>query len=79
MPYVFTFPKYHQPTYTIYSTTHLFLQQMYSYHLQNVHNNFYYDTNGIECNSATVTEEIEKVDFEARKIAYEYLKLYTKL
>ena len=25
------------------------------------------------------TEEIEKVDFEARKIAYEYLKLYTKL
>ena len=33
----------------------------------------------IECNSATVTEEIEKVDFEARKITYEYLKLYTKL
>lgn len=33
----------------------------------------------IECNSATVTEKIEKVDFEARKIAYEYLKLYTKL
>lgn len=33
----------------------------------------------IECNSATITEKIEKVDFEARKIAYEYLKLYTKL
>lgn len=33
----------------------------------------------IECNSVAVTEKIEKVDFEARKIAYEYLKLYTKL
>ena len=33
----------------------------------------------IEHSSAVVTEKIEKVDFEARKIAYEYLKLYTKL
>lgn len=33
----------------------------------------------IECNSAAITDKIEKIDFEARKVAYEYLKLYTRL
>lgn len=32
-----------------------------------------------ECCSASVANAIEKVDFEARKIAYEYMKLYSKL
>lgn len=32
-----------------------------------------------ECNSASIHNQIEKVDFEARKVAYEYIKLYSKL
>lgn len=33
----------------------------------------------IDCNSFTIREEIEKVDFEARKIAYQYIKLMADL
>lgn len=32
-----------------------------------------------ECNSSHICNQIEKVGFEARKIAYEYMKLYSKL
>lgn len=32
-----------------------------------------------DCNSSSILNQIEKVDFEARKIAYEYMKLYSKL
>jgi len=32
-----------------------------------------------DCNSSSIRNQIEKVDFEARKIAYEYMKLYSKL
>ena len=33
----------------------------------------------IECNSDSIRQKLEKVDFEARKIAYEYMKLYSRL
>lgn len=33
----------------------------------------------IECTSDKVRSAIEAVDFEARKVAYQYMKLYTKL
>lgn len=33
----------------------------------------------IECNSDTIRQKIEAIDSEARKIAYEYVKLYSKL
>lgn len=31
----------------------------------------------IECNSAAIHDRIERIDFEARQIAYEYMKLVT--
>lgn len=33
----------------------------------------------MESSSAAITNELEKIDFEARKIAYQYMKLYSKL
>ena len=35
--------------------------------------------NFIVCNSDAIRDEIEKVDFKARLLAYEYLKLYTNI
>lgn len=33
----------------------------------------------IDCCAETIVSKLEKVDFEARKIAYEYMRLYTTL
>lgn len=33
----------------------------------------------IKCSSDTIRQKIEAIDSEARKIAYEYVKLYSKL
>ena len=33
----------------------------------------------IECGSHKIVEHIEKIDFEARKLAYQYLRLYLQL